>query len=101
MYSIKTSYNLSLAHTGNTLHVKLIKESDNSSNNDLVSLQANEEQNTIWTIEVFNTNTGQKQAVVESHDGAYMFNTYNWIKGTYVIRVTNGINSISKKIAIH
>lgn len=100
VYSIKTSYNLSLAHTGNTLHVKLIKESDNSSNNDLVSLQANEEQNTIWTIEVFNTNTGQKQAVVESHDGAYMFNTYNWIKGTYVIRVTNGINSISKKIAI-
>lgn len=100
VYSIKTSYNLSLAHTGNMLHIKLIKESDNSSNNDLASLQTNEEQNTIWTIEVFNTNTGQKQAVVESHDGAYMFNTSNWIKGTYVIRVTNGIYSISKKIAI-
>lgn len=102
VYTTKTTYAMSLALAGNSLHVAIEKEELPVETEEGIATASvcEELDNTVWTIEAYNTATTMKQAIGTTTNSACQFDTSSWSKGTYLIRATNGNQIITKQIVI-
>lgn len=102
VYTTKTTYAMSLALAGNSLHVAIEKEELPVETEEGIAIASvcEELDNTVWTIEVYNTAATMKQAIGTTTNSACQFDTSSWSKGTYLIRATNGNQIITKQIVI-
>ncbi len=54
----------------------------------------------VWTIEVMNTATGARIDTVSAMTGECQFDTSSWSEGIYLVKASNGKDTITKKITI-
>lgn len=107
---------MNLSHDGTTLSVIITKEDEQENLgytgfSDIAGrevykaqktseLRVNDSDANTWTIEVMNVTTGAIQDKVSTPEGEYQFYTSRWQSGIYIVRASNGIETISKKITI-
>ena len=104
VYVVGPHYSVNISQEGEILGISIIKEEQEDIEEydaeEISRMSATETSGNIWTIEVMNVTTGMRQGQLETSTGECEFNTSGWQPGIYLIRASNGENTISKKIAI-
>ena len=109
-------HTMNLSHDGTTLSVIITKEDEQENlcyiefvdiadsaeykTDEISELRVNDSDVNTWTIEVMNATTGVIQDKISTPTGEYQFDTSRWQSGIYIVRASNGIETISKKITI-
>ncbi len=109
-------HTMNLSHDGTTLSVIITKEDEQENlgyiefvdiadsaeykTDEISELRVNDSDTNTWTIEVMNATTGAIQDKISTPTGEYQFDTSRWQSGIYIVRASNGIETISKKITI-
>lgn len=100
---VQPPYSMNISQDGGILSVNISKEEQTYEaeyeENVPMELLAKEASH-IWTIEVLNATTGIRQDKAITSTGEYQFNTVAWPSGIYIIRASNGNNTISEKVVI-
>lgn len=104
VYVVGPHYSVKISQEGEILGISIIKEEQEDIEGydaeEISRMSATETSGNIWTIEVMNVTTGMRQGQLETSTGECEFNTSGWQPGIYLIRASNGGNTISKKITI-
>lgn len=96
-------HSLSIIQDGEMLGISIKKEEieeDQYEAEEVSKMSMAESSENAWTIEVVNVTTGMRKEMAVTSTGECQFNTSGWQPGIYLIRATNGIETISKKITI-
>ena len=95
---------MSLSHEGDVLSVRITKEEPEniaeSETEEVATLLIEDPSDEAWTIEVINTATGARLDMATSPEGECQFDTSTWPAGIYLVKASNGVDTISKKITI-
>lgn len=96
-------HSLSIIQDGEMLGISIKKEEieeDQYETEEVSKMSMAESSENTWTIEVVNVTTGMREEMAVTSTGECQFNTSGWQSGIYLIRATNGTETISKKITI-
>ena len=96
-------HSLSIIQDGEMLGISIKKEEieeDQYETEEVSKMSMAESSENAWTIEVVNVTTGMRKEMAVTSTGECQFNTSGWQSGIYLIRATNGTETISKKITI-
>lgn len=96
-------HSLSIIQDGEMLGISIKKEEieeDQYEAEEVSKMSMAESSENAWTIEVVNVTTGMRKEMAVTSTGECQFNTSGWQPGIYLIRATNGTETISKKITI-